>query len=96
MGLGASVETKDRPSNLDAISVGQLLLEFFAFYGYTFKAEKYAIDIRHIKAQDDVKFMPQPDAFRLRLDFIDEAENELVSQAESMGTLKPYTLFNQH
>lgn len=57
MGLNASVGAKDRPSNLDAISVGQLLLEFFAFYGFTFEAEKYAIDIRHSKTSTH-NFMP--------------------------------------
>ena len=33
--------------NKDLISEGQLLFEFFQFYGFTFQREKYAIDIRH-------------------------------------------------
>jgi len=93
MGLGTSTEAKDRPSNVDAISVGQLLLEFFAFYGYTFDADKYAIDIRHSKTTKD-SFMPQPNPFRLRQDFVDEARRELVAQAEGISTLQPWSLFN--
>ena len=63
-------------TNTDAIGVGQLLLEFFEFYGFTFENEKYAIDIRH----SDTSSRPAP--FRLRQDFVNEAERELKAKTE--------------
>ena len=55
MGLGSSEaeqnakhrHSSSAASNTDAITDGQLLVEFFEFYGYTFDNDKQAIDIRH-------------------------------------------------
>ena len=78
-------------TNTDAISVGQLLLEFFEFYGFTFENEKYAIDIRHCDASN------RPAPFRLRQDFVDEAERELLAKSEeSYFALGPKALLNNH
>ena len=63
-------------ANTDAITTGQLLLEFFEFYGYTFENEKFAIDIRH-RVKLPGCSTPKPSPFRPRQDFIDEAKHEL-------------------
>ena len=78
-------------TNTDAISVGQLLLEFFEFYGFTFENEKYAIDIRHCDASN------RPAPFRLRQDFVDEAERELQAKTEENNfALGPKALLSNH
>ena len=58
--------------NTDAISLGQLLLEFFEFYGFTFENDKYAIDIRHTTRKGSDEPLT-PDPFRVREDLIKEA-----------------------
>ena len=59
--------SSDKKINTDAISDGQLLVEFFEFYGYTFDNERLAIDIRHA---DEHK---RPAPFREREEFVLEA-----------------------
>ena len=58
--------------NTDALSDGQLLIEFFEFYGYNFDNERLAIDIRHYhQSSPDAHAKPAP--YRPREDFIAEA-----------------------
>ena len=77
-------------SNSDQVSVGQLLLEFFEFYGFNFENEKLAIDIRH--ADESNGNSP----FRPRLDFIREAHSELDKQAQGKASLPYLPLFHAH
>lgn len=64
MQLGSDPTAK-RPQNVDSLSVGQLLIGFFEFYGYSFDMEKLAIDIRHSKLSAS-GLMRKPDPFRPR------------------------------
>ena len=75
----------NREENSDSITTGQLLLEFFEFYGYTFENEKYAIDIRHAETP-----------YRQRHELISEAKQELASQREGNSSLDLDTLFSKH
>lgn len=73
--------------SIEEISVGQLLLEFFEFYGFTFENEKYAIDIRNTSngsssSDAGYKKQPHPSPFRSRQEYIAEAQKELGAQTE--------------
>ena len=83
-------------SNTDAIGTGQLLAEFFAFYGYTFESDKYAIDIRHSKQPSLSGLMPKAAPYRPRQEFVSEAERELAANALKDSTLEPTALFSKH
>ena len=87
------VETKE---NTDVLSVGQLLLEFFEFYGFTFENEKLAIDIRHSEKPTGISLVPQPAPFRAREDFIAEAKSEMHSLGEPDTTMVSQVLFHSH
>lgn len=78
--------------NTDFLSGGQLLVDFFEFYGFTFEVSKYAIDIRHTDA--DAK----PAPYRLREDFIAEARSEMQAQSDRGFELSAFcnNLFQTH
>ena len=98
-GSGSAEEAKsggiDLPPEGQAdLSVGQLLLEFFEFYGYTFENAKYAIDIRHTESRRHLPRRPAP--FRLRQDYVNEAQHELEAQAEKNSQFTTQCLFLSH
>jgi len=81
-----------RDTNPELISVGQLLLGFFEFYGFNFKHETLAIDIRHCTV-GPCNRAASPSPFRLRQDFIDEAHRELQANADKNESSVPHALF---
>ena len=87
--------------SIEKISVGQLLLEFFEFYGFTFQNEKYAIDIRNISNESSsslagFKMQPHPAPFRTRQEYITEAQKELGAQTERNSQFSTQLLFLSH
>ena len=60
--------------NTDSLTAGELLLDFFEFYAFTFESDKYAIDIRYPTVDAVTGKMTSP--YRYRTEFLAEARVE--------------------
>ena len=56
--------------NTDSVSTGELLIDFFEFYAFTFDNENQAIDIRYHGSEESKS------PFRPREEFVSEAKSE--------------------